>query len=358
MNKNLIALAVGAALVAPVVASADVTVYGLAQVEVAKFTDKTPSGNGFDGVSVVDNANGRVGVKASEDLGNGLTGLAKFEYKADTASGSAGGCSASTTTTVTGAAQSGTDPVTASSSTKCSASIGLTPRETMVGLATPFGTFELGRLKSAYKYAGGVTYDPFVATTLEARSNGGMTGGAFGQSGFLSNSLAYNGKFGPVRAWLTYSPDKADNTDKDYTAAVIYDGNFAGTGVEAFYARAHDDHASSDTATYTSDKIGGKVTFMKAHSVALQYELSKNKPNTGSENKPKTWFLGYQGKFSNTVGVVQVGQSDPDISGVDKTTYFALGAIYKFTKQTRIFGGYRSSKDKTNVFSVGMRKDF
>jgi predicted porin len=93
MKKSLLSLAVGAAMVLPAMASADVMVYGLAQAELANISPEcnAPSGStACDSyLDLLDNANGRVGVSASEDLGNGWTGLAKFEYKIDTADGSA-----------------------------------------------------------------------------------------------------------------------------------------------------------------------------------------------------------------------------------------------------------------------------
>ena len=96
MNKKLIALAVGAAMgVAPMAASAaKVTVYGHAQVEVhnteVTVTLPTSLGGGSasaDGNFLTDNARGRLGVKASEKLGNGMTAIAKFEWKIDTTLG-------------------------------------------------------------------------------------------------------------------------------------------------------------------------------------------------------------------------------------------------------------------------------
>ena len=80
MNKKLLALAIGTAFsAAPMFATADVTVYGHAQVEVGTVDDGTT-----DTTVVSDNARGRLGVKASEKLGNGLTAIAKFEWKIDT----------------------------------------------------------------------------------------------------------------------------------------------------------------------------------------------------------------------------------------------------------------------------------
>ncbi|NOX90890.1 MAG: porin [Gammaproteobacteria bacterium] len=118
MNKKLLAVAVSAALVAPAATmAADAFVYGHAQVEVASYSEDS-TGSGKDGVMVEDNARGRLGVKASEDLGNGLKAIAQFEWRVNT--------------------DQGGNPAG--------------NRVSQVGLTGGFGTFVMGNLKSPYKY--------------------------------------------------------------------------------------------------------------------------------------------------------------------------------------------------------------
>jgi len=95
MNRKLLAVAVSAALVAPAATmAADTFVYGQAQVEVASYSEDIPSGvvdeaayideyGVEDGVDTQDQSRGRLGVKASEDLGNGLKAIAQFEWKVE-----------------------------------------------------------------------------------------------------------------------------------------------------------------------------------------------------------------------------------------------------------------------------------
>ena len=73
MKKSLIALA---ALAAAGVASAQVTLYGVADVSLSKASGSSfqMSGNGD-----LNNGNSRLGVKGSEDLGGGLTAAFQFE---------------------------------------------------------------------------------------------------------------------------------------------------------------------------------------------------------------------------------------------------------------------------------------
>ena len=71
--------------------------------------------------------------------------------------------------------------------------------------------------------------------------------------------------------------------------------------------------------------------------------------------------------MGKNIFVVQGGMFDADVDVVapakaPDTTYVSLGIIHKFTKMTRLFGGYRMSDadddSKEDVISVGLRKDF
>lgn len=369
-KQNLIALAVasvtGAAFVTP--ALADVTAYGIAQVEVTavSWQKETVGGcnnsnqpvydgtNQCDGVDILDNAQGRVGLKAAEDLGDGMKGLAKFEFKADT-----------------------------SDNTTSGSNISLTAREAMVGLKAGWGQLELGNLKSAYKYYGGVKYDPFVSTTLEARGNGGMSGSssygkssalgngglfpdvsnAYGHNNFLKQMLGYEFTAGPVKARLTYG--LADGRG-DYSGGLM----FKQDKFELFAALVStgDTLNDGDGESYESWKLGGAFK-IGAHKFMAQYESHKYSIDNQDDIKPAHMFLGWNMKIGKNIFVIQGGQFDGDdfVSTTDPTkkidtTYATLGVIHKFTKLTRIFGGYRMSdaddKSKEDVISIGLRKDF
>ncbi len=87
--KKILTVAIAAAIAVPMASTAaDTTLYGKINNSVVH-TDADGSSTNWD---VKDNAS-RVGIKASEDLGNGMTALLQFEFKADsdTASGIYGG---------------------------------------------------------------------------------------------------------------------------------------------------------------------------------------------------------------------------------------------------------------------------
>ncbi|WP_455374603.1 porin [Kaarinaea lacus] len=335
MKHSLIAVIGGVASIAMVApAMADVTAYGLAQVEITSYSnnqeatgctdqDAASGEGGCDGLKVQDRANGRVGLKASEDLGNGWTGLAKAEFQVDYANGGWA-----------------TSPTNAA-------------REAFVGLKGSGVEIQLGNLKSAYKYTGGVKYDPFVATSLESRrDNGGMRHGAFGQGGFLARSIGVMGKAGAIKYWVTYAPGEADHY---MTASVM----FSQDAFEVFVAVS--DEGDIDTAPESNTKFGGAYK-MGATKIKLQYEMV-DRDLTPSRDETYT-FLGVEHKIGKNTIVAQIGMYDADQTGspTADTDYMALGVIHKFTKQTRLWAGLRTSdadnKTDEDTISVGLRKDF
>lgn len=345
MKRNLIALAVGAAVATPAVSIAEVTAYGQAQVEISSigYEDEATAigiGNNAtteDGISVDDFARGRIGLKASEDLGNGWTGLAKFEYKTDT-----------------------------------STSDGVSGRESMVGLKNSAVTIALGTLKQPYKYTGGVKYDPFVATILEARGNGGMskpgsdataigiptgignsTLNTFGHNGFASRVIGVANNSGPVKVQFGYGPSEGDGS---YSASV----SFSQDAFEVF-AATNSTTDLGDPAEFSGMKFGGmfKTGALTLH---LQIESNNYDNGAGSDEDIDYMYLNANFKMGKNTFVGSFGTMESDF-GDAEWTFMRVGAIHKFTKTTRIFGGFRSTDTdgadlKEDVISVGLRKDF
>ncbi len=370
MNKKLIALAVGAAMAAPMAASAAPTFYGQLQAEIGSIDNggygdgnganviglaipikgskdpKYPPGtrqasgagkvqSGASGIIIDDNKRGRLGVKGSEDLGGSLKAIYKFEWQVETTA----------------------------------AKVDDGTREAYVGLKGGWGEFQVGSLKSAYKYTGGVKYDPLVATFLEARSNGGMAGrdtdlnrgaGRFGQHGFLSNSLSYRYKGKNWSLWGNYSPDQAggrDGRDGDYAASF----KFFAKNWEVFVAAVSNNtittgdidqnNSNPDSPdSYDAVKVGGQFKLGKAHRFSVQYEqtsqgtvFTDGDPNN-QDLEADVIFLGYVFQMGKNQFIAQAGKSDFDSGGdAGDTTYYALAWKYKFSKKTSAWLGYRSS---------------
>lgn len=318
MKKSIIAIAIAAAAAAPMAANAAGTVYAHVQAEITQ----ADNGVADAGLRMDDNARGRLGYKGSQELGNGMTMIGKMEYKMDTADGDS---------SVTG---NGTG-------------VSLTKREMFVGMKQGWGTFTMGRLKSPYKYAGGVKYDAFVTTALEARDDV-MTSGAKGHNSFLSDMVGV--KLMDGKLYVVYGVDEADtanDTDGSFgTLAVSYKHKM-GKKNELIFAH----YADGDAGDYTATKVGGKFGPVK-----FQVELTDD----GTANGADTYiFAAYGMKMAGGKLIIQGGNADGD-NYVDGTTSVVVGFQKKFTKKARWFAGIKSNSgdDEQQNITYGMRFDY
>ncbi|MDZ7661961.1 porin [Thiohalophilus sp.] len=368
MNKKLIALAVAAGMAAPMAAQAEATWYGQVQMEVgshssdfldegaipAEFDDSAGFLGGFagsltdghiwqgggptssrwlkDGTQLEDDKRGRLGVKGSEDLGGGLAAIYQFEFQVDTS---------------TGDADDG-------------------DRNSFVGLKGGFGTIKAGTLKSPYKYFGGVSYDPFVTTSAEARRYGGMTSGQFGSNGFWTNSVSYQNDFGGANLWITYTPDERNNRDGDYAAGL----KFAGSNYEAFVAMAHDNDTNNTEEVATFDpafdalKVGGQFK-SGPHKLSAQYEMTTNEEPYGAgsdDNEGTVMYVNYDMKMGKNIFTATYGMSELEVGGAGgdsaEGTFMRVGMTHKFSKSTRAMLAYSTAEIDYSGFGVGSLNTF
>jgi len=321
MKKSLIAMSVAAICAAPMAANAAGTVYGQLQAEISQIE----AGAADATIGMVDNARGRIGFKGSEEVGNGMTMIGKMEFKVDTADGTAGNADES-----------------------------LTKREMMVGLKQGWGTFTMGRLKSPYKYTGGVKYDPFVATTLESRgvtmSGKVGTGKAMGHNGFQSDSIGLGlmgGKLG-----ITIGVEEFSN-QSDISIGYKHKMGKKNEIVFAHVAQG------SDQGDYTGTKVGGKFG-------AIKFQVEATDTGTASDTN---LFVSFGMKAAGGKVILQGGTATGD-SYEDDVVDLTAGYVKKFSKKARWFAGLRSTTgtkaaatpvdgdlDNTTV-TYGMRFDY
>ena len=307
MKKTLIATAVAAVMAAPA-AMADITLGGQLQAEVVNASGDGVGGDG-EGIYMSDGWEGgnpnkgnasAFFVKGNHDIGNGLTGLYKLNInpKFGDSLDDLGG------------------------------------RDAFVGLKGGFGTVLLGKMNTAYK-SSTVKWDPFLATFMQARGNGGMTGA--GHNGYASNVLAYANKFGPATLVAAVALDEtSDNPDGDDDL----DGDHALTAsinvpvgpVEL--ALAYVDTAGIGATIDGTDNIEAVKVGLKYGggdqgplTLAAQYEMV----DKGADALLDQIFVtgGYQ-FGANTVSL-SYGMTQPDADG-DDGTYLALGLNHAFNK--------------------------
>ena len=372
MDKKLLAAAVAAAMFAPAMASADVKVYGIAQVE---YSIEDSSAAGVDSVQGVDDNAGRsrVGFKFTEKLGGGLSAFGKVEFRIDPADSTASGTNGS----APGLSQS-------SGSTNS-----LGARDAHVGIKGSWGSIAAGSFHAPYKTAGGVKWDPWAATHLQARRAGGMTGGAGigGHNGFMRNAIYYTSpNVNGFKVQFAISPDETneggseniDDGDNDYSVAVQYKN---GPWHAIFAHNRNNNPSGTDDETLTKVGLRWKSG---AWTLAGQYESvsDADRVNTGSTpggngtgeayrvtggNDGDVYWLNGQYKMGNNIFTASYGNTDVDVDGGSDFDYdyWAVGVIHKFSKKTRIFAGYTETEgdnngngDDRDAWTVGIRKDF
>ena len=368
MNKKLLAMAIATAVSIPVAAQADVTVYGRIQAE---YNVEDQGGSSDSLQSVDDNAGqSRLGVKFKEKLGGGLTAFGKAEFRIDPADNSGSG--------------------TNKNATGVSGALG--QRDIFAGIKGSWGSVAAGSFHAPYKTAGGVKWDPWAATHLQARRAGGMSGGAGigGHNGFIRNAIYYTSpNVNGFQGRFAISPDETNsgannglNADNDYSLSLQYK-NGPWHGIAAY----NRNNQASGTSDETLWKLGLRW-HSGNHTVAGQYESVNNASASASGTIPATsgnnyspcsgcdadiYWLNYQFKAGNNIFTVSYGMTDVNALGTNPDfsfDYWAAGIIHKFSKKTRIFGGYtrtdgdsdaaassRSANDR-DAWTVGIRKDF
>jgi len=341
MNKNLLAVAIAVAF-SPA-AMADVKIIGKAQVELVSLSgDGSTAGlylaDGAEGAALNSGNAGSLGIKVTHDLGNGLTGIAKvnFKIKVDTNSK---------------ALQE--------------------TRDAFVGLKGGFGTIIAGSFSSPYKVST-VKWDPFLATSLQARGSAGMSQLHNGYTG--GNTLGYKNKFGGVKVFAAFIIDESSDNK---TPASTNGDNGVSLGINAPIGKSiglalayHDDGGTDTTAV----KFGG--TFKTgAIKVAAQMEkLGKGLAGKGDvkkgANMPGTdgvtiiyGNVSFKMSAANTVSAGFGTSSSDGSSDVGDATYGSVGMLHSFNKKVRGHVGFRSvtgktASDESSVLVAGLRVKF
>lgn len=335
--KKVLSLAIAAALVAPAAAMADATLFGKVHM-IAQDVD-----DGSDDVWSVDSVASRVGVKGSEDLGDGLTAVYHLEF----------GVNIDDSSTVSN-------------------------RNQFVGLAGGFGTFLAGRHDTPMKMSQG-KFDEFgdlpygdiedVIPGDDRLSNvmayvspamGGLTfvgatvAGELGDTGDAATSdltslmdhfsLAALYSNGPIFASLAYNSYDTGNLLADsyspsiVRATFVWDGgNWQAGGI---FASTDMDDIVDDSDAYglsghfmvtPKDKI--KAQWLTGDSPVFGVSavgLSPNVKLSGGDDEVTQWSVGYEHAFSKrTWAHVGYTSNELDSRNDDVTALFA-GLVHSF----------------------------
>ena len=357
MQKKIIAIAVAAALAAPVAAMADASVYGQVNLSYDRVTD---GANGKGTANEMNSNTSRLGVKASEDLGNGMSVVAQAEGTLAADNGGMGG------------------KATAGSVNQ------IFDRNTYLGLSSnDMGTLILGQYDTPYKistrkldlFADGIADNRGSAALGTSKMLMGM-----GHDTTLSNMLAYvspafNGVtiaaatvFG-AEAYNSTMADKGSATSLAamYTMDNIYatvayqtvKAGSAGTGDLA--AGAFGTVASGDKNTAMKVGVGFSQDQITVNAIVEQTKLAL----VAGDTKHTNIYLGGKFAVSSTDAAKLAYTKIGDSSGnKDGGTQISLGYDHSMSKMTTVYALYTkvspsaSGATSPNAISVGVRHSF
>jgi len=386
MNKKLIVTAMGLVMAGAVgLANADVKLYGQLDVS-ANYTDSdVESDNGTrnsskvsqSGTSYEDDINmssntSALGVKGSEDLGNGLSAFFKVEWDADLVNGGS-----------------------------------FKGRDQFIGLKMQrFGKLSFGTMSTAYKSPGS-KIDAFYRTPLQSRAVGLQSNlhsgkGEEGQ-GRATNTIRYDSPklFGGFSAMATYTLDsdkqnqnvpvcdavESCEDDDPYSLGVQYKGGNFYAAASYISTQASDDaEAAQFLARYNWNNFSfhgiyeldkGLITAQANNGIGQSggpLGRSRSAQDDGANiwSVGATWTIGNNGigadfgHRDDSDGVN--GQDDSNLVGVsgydDIQEYdvWRVAAYHKFSNRTRVYAGYGANdyddKGTDSIFALGMRHNF
>ncbi|MBI3222130.1 MAG: porin [Nitrosomonadales bacterium] len=359
MQKKIIALAIAAAISAPAMALADtanVTVYGQANVSY----DMTKNGSAGTSANKVSSNISRIGLKGSEDLGNGLNAIWQIESLVN----------------IDGTAAAGN---------------ALGGRNTFAGLASDsMGKVILGRHDTPYKLATR-GFDQFADNIADNRS---LMGAAGVHDTRATDVVAYMSPamsgFSVAAAYVANAEGvttAAHTKGSAYSLAAMYD-NAGINGAFAYQTiKGGNGSNASLPALAVGDKadawkIGGGYT-MDAINVNAIYEKTTNTV-TGVQTKQTNWYLSGKYSFGNdAVKLAYTKAGNPTGAAAADAKQISVGYDHSLSKRTTVYALYTQLSNsaaaayglttgvtgvtgavagvagqKPSAFSVGMKHSF
>jgi predicted porin len=329
MKKSILAIAV-ASLAVSTAAMAESTVYGNIHLSINQFDKDDGTGAGTNGNLYMASNTSSLGVKGSEDLGDGMKAIYQVEFQIDPADGFA---------------EKDNNEV-------------LAPRDSFVGLKGGFGTVKFGTMSSNYKQTG-AKVDALYRTPAEGR------GFIATQSTALHGGLGINR--GRETSTVQYVSPKFSGIELVANTTVSgSDDETNGVGVrwsnKAFLVYVDwIDGAVSTTATpvvtEAATKIGGKWTG-DAFFVGAQYEDAEDRTNYNYMHLNGGWNIN-----SNNAIIATYGTAAHITNGALDTTGMAIAYNHDLSKMTNVYVAYMDKSSDTaseedSAFAFGIKKKF
>lgn len=361
MNKKFLSLAVAAAMAAPMAAQAqDVTLYGKAHLAVSNYSVGNALNAGQDFWDLASHES-RIGVKGSEDLGNGMKAIFKMEFQVRMA-----------------------DDATTSANVINNGDVArqMTGRNMYVGLAADWGTFLMGRHDTPLKLST-ASLDVFDGTIADYNGNAADNAEGVGAGNLLADTD--NASFSNVRADNAIAYVSPNMNGLTIAAAIVPSGNATVTGsnnnaadglaeavsIAAIYSNgpffatlARTDYSSDIVATANNTdaeitRAGLGYTANNFH-VNFVYEDIDTSAVLGAD--ATTWQLAGTYTFGNNV--VKASYRTRENQGVNNDVdQWALGIDHNLSKRTKVYAVYTDVSAEAvgqdwSAFSAGMVTNF
>jgi predicted porin len=332
MNKKLIAVAIAAAVAAPAAMANDTTLYG--KVHMSINNSDTAAGDQWN----VSSHSSRLGVKGSEDLGNGMKAIFQYEMS-----------------------YNGTDSATAIGSA----------RNSYIGLAGDFGQVRVGRHDTPAKVAFYAAGNERLADSIidlnghfgfdELRTSNAIAYISPSFSGFSVAAAIVPGEraaagtttitlgIGAATTTITgVAVPAADSLADAYSLGLMYSGGGLKAGLG--YTNGEDLTGLSDA---TLLNIGASYT-MDAYSIGAQWQnVEVGVP--GASIEKDSWVVTGTAGFGNNTLILMYGNSEAEASvagvgsaSVDADT-FGVALNHKMSKRTSAYVAYRAGDSAANA---------
>ena len=315
MKKNIIAMAVAAAVAAPAAAMADTTLYG----KIHASYDFWGGDNADSSDYSLSSNSSRIGIKGQEAISDNLSLVYQWESGVDFGGNGSG--------------------------------IGDTPRNTFVGFTGNWGTAIAGRHDTPFKKVGR-KYDLFGDTVGDARSITRLRdAGLDDWDRRTNNTVAYvTPNLGGFQATLAYVSDWDSSLNNDNDAYSVSAGyEIAGFMIDA----AYEQHNLDTTGTDSSDayRVGAGYKMGGIKLVGLYQSNSDLSFVDGAD--VDMWGLGGAYSFGKSTVKAQWYQRD-EIDGTTDTDddMWAIGYDYKMSKQTSLYAAYASMEAGANSMNT------
>lgn len=327
MNKKLLTLAVAVAMAAPMAAMAEATMYGKVRQAVDYVDDEMTA---QDEWRVTDYAS-RIGVKGSEDLGNGLKAVYKMEWGVRISDANDGN----------------------GSEFQAAGDQALTNRNAYVGLAGDWGTFLVGRHDTPLKIStGSLDYFSDQAGDYNVAANGGFADRrADGTAAYISPNMA---GFTLAAAIVPGENANADGMTDAYSVAAMYSNS-------GFFASAAYEAGESDIDALAGLGDLDQMRFGLGYDggewkVGLAYEnMEVDLPGNADIDQDR-WMLNGAYNFGNNTVKAKYFDADETVDG------YAIGFDHNFSKRTQFQATWVDSSWEngldTQVFSLGLNHEF